>query len=139
MVILLTNAIIEKVALVAQEPRLLQEPLMTWNFFLTAFLVPVCSALTAGILMAYINWKMKKQEKHSAQIAQEKLEADEEINRLKREIEGAKDAALNEWRTNHMDVLCKVKDKVEGIYDELANLAESKVSKDDCDRLRGNC
>lgn len=94
-----------------------QEPVMTWNLFLTAFLVPTCSALTVAVLVAYINWKHKKRDKR-----------DEENDRLRRELEEEKMRNTIQWRQQHSDLLCRVKDKVENIYNGL----DKKVDKDDC-------
>lgn len=144
---------VEHIHEIAKAPRVIQEPVVTWNLFLTAFLVPVCSALTVAFIMSYINWKMKNQVKKNeeiaaakvkadmeianlkiaadAEIAEKKRKQDDEIAKLRTELEAEKVAATQAWRKTHTDVLCRVKEKVDGIYEVL----DSKVDKDDCDRL----
>jgi len=142
---ILTNAFaqaVDHIHDVATGAKVLQEPVVTWNLFLTAFLVPTCSALTVAFIMGYIHWKMKKQAKKDSEIAERKVKADaeiaerkmkqeEEITKLRLELEAEKAAATQTWRKTHTDVLCRVKERVDGIYEVL----DSKVDKDDCDRL----
>lgn len=46
-----------------------QEPVVTWNLFLTAFLVPISAALASMILGIFISYKLKKRDEKDAQIA----------------------------------------------------------------------
>lgn len=98
-----------------------QEPVMTWNLFLTIFLVPICSALTTAAIVGHVNRKYKLQADHA-----------EEVAVLLKRIEEEKLKALLAWQQEHATKICKVKEKVDGIYDEL----NVKVDKDECRDLR---
>ena len=82
----------------------MQEPLLTWNLFLTAFIVP----LSIFLLGVWMNRSFKKRDAK-----------DEEIRKLRGSIE-------NRRETN----LCAIKKCLEEIKDKL----NSKVSHEDCIR-----
>ena len=111
-----------------------QEPVMTWNLFLTAILVPFCSAITVGIIVGYVNRKMKKKETDDINYRMEREKKESEIHELLRQLDNEKLKATTEWRRHHTDTLCKVKERVDDFYEAMGR----KVDKDDCDRLMGN-
>ena len=111
-----------------------QEPVMTWNLFLTAILVPLCSAITTAIIVGYFNRKMKKKEANDIKYRIEREKKEDEINSLLRQLDNEKQNATFEWRKHHTDTLCKVKERVDDFY----NAIDRKVDKHDCDRLMGN-
>lgn len=119
----MVSELLAAVGAVATREVTMQEPVVTWNLFLTAFLVPTCSAISSGIIIGYISWRNRKKEKK-----------DREIDALKLAIEEEKLKNTAQWRKNHTEVLCKVKERVDNIYTCL----DKKVDKDDCDRLMGN-
>ncbi len=94
----------------------MQEPLLTWNLFWTTLFVPLCLTLFG----LWINRKLQERDKR-----------EEENHQLRLELEERKEEMTKQWRTNHTEILCRVKTKVDGIYEYL----ERKVDKDDCDRL----
>lgn len=92
-----------------------KEPVMTWNLFLTLFLVPV-SVSALGI---YMRWMLHKRDMK-----------DEQIELLKSKLIEEKEKSSDEWRQNHQEVLCRVKQTLDAL---LKNL-QQKVGKDDCIR-----
>lgn len=92
------------------------EPVITWNLFLTALLVP----LSVVLLGAYLSNKMKQND-----------EKDARILALIEKVHIADLKCIIEKQQSHHDILCNVKGKVESIY----NAMDTKVDKDDCDRL----
>lgn len=96
-----------------------QEPVVTWNLFLTAVLVPI----SVTLLGIFISYKMKKRD-----------EKDDEIRLLKEELADEKEKAVEEWRKVHQNILCKVKASLDNIEESLGN----KVDKGDCIRERGD-
>ena len=119
------------VALAIGKEIVITEPVMTWNLFLTAFLVPSSAAISSGAVMLYMSWRIKKKEKDDKRYREDRELREVKISQLEKELEEEKVKATIEWRKNHMETLCRVKDKVEDIYEALNN----KVSKEDCDRL----
>jgi len=92
------------------------EPVVTWNLYLTAMLVP----LSVMLLGAYLSNKMKQSD-----------EKDARILALIEKVHIADLKCIIEKQQSHHDILCNVKGKVESIY----NSMDTKVDKDDCDRL----
>ena len=94
----------------------MQEIYLTWNLFWTTMFVPACLVAFG----AWLNHKLKKRDEKEA-----------ENHNLKLELEEKKAEMTEQWRSNHTEILCRVKQTVDGIYDYL----DKKVDKDDCDRL----
>jgi arginyl-tRNA synthetase len=91
------------------------EPFLTWNLFLTLFLVPA----SVSILGIWLSWRLKRGD-----------EKDKEIAHLIAKLDAEKQKATYEWREHHTAILCRVKQTVEGIDSRL----DRKVNKEDCIR-----
>jgi hypothetical protein len=94
----------------------LQEPLMTWNFFLTLLLMPLCVVL----LGSYINQKMKKYN-------EEKNDKDNTIAKLLTDKEAKKEAEIREWRETYTRNQCEIKIAVADIRESLHKMDNGKV------------
>ena len=92
------------------------EPVVTWNLYLTAMLVP----LSVMLLGAWLNNKIRKGDEKDAKILE-----------LIEKVRVADLKCIMDKQKSHHDILCMVKGKVESIFDSMDN----KVNKDDCDRL----
>lgn len=97
---------------------------MTWNLFLTVFLVPLC----VGLLGMYFKRSM---DDHSR--ARDKK--DERIEILLKEKDLEKERSLNEWRQRYTDtqndiksVQCAIKNKL----DEIGKDLQEKVPWEHC-------
>lgn len=100
-----------------------QEPVMTWNLFLTAWLVPFCSAVSSAVVIAYVSYKWRKRDQKDAKIEELKLKLEEE-----------KEKATAEWRKNLTETMCRVK----GTIDLIENSLGEKIDKEDCIRSKGD-
>lgn len=104
----LAMAVFTAVAICAETPSHLDEPVLTWNLFLTAFLVPLSiSLLYYGIRRLF------------AQRDQEQSEKDTQIKKLLAEREAEKEEAIREWRTRLADTQCAIKKKVDTIAEDM--------------------
>lgn len=100
-----------------------QEPLVTWNLFLTAFIVPASAALASTVLGIFISYKLRKRDEKDAQIAM-----------LRDKLAEEKEKSVVEWRQNHQAILCGVKSTLDAIEKSL----ENKIDKEDCIRERSD-
>jgi signal transduction histidine kinase len=86
----------------------MSEPIITWNLFLTAFLVPL------GLLLLgmWINRQFKTRD-----------EKDLEIKNLLNKKDDEKEKAIIEWKSSVTQTLCDIKTKVEilggALYDKV--------------------
>ena len=88
----------------ATQPNPIQEPLLTWNLFLTAFLVP----LSLIILGSWMKRQFEKRDKN-----------DERIASLLEEREARKDDVYRERWDGLQKTMCLVKEKVEDISEKM--------------------
>lgn len=110
----------------------MQEPLMTWNLFLTLFLVPFC----VWGLGYWISLNDRKK-------AKEQDEKDRKLAEAIRAVEIQKEKELQAWRSNFQETLCGVKKSVDIIKDSVNNKVDYEhcgrshaVIKQDIDHLR---
>lgn len=89
------------------------EPLITWNLFLTAGIVPLSVMILYGAIVRQFKERDKK---------------DDEIKKLQDEKDKLRQANLTEWRERFAASQCGIKDKLEEIDDKL----NDKVSWKDC-------
>lgn len=88
------------------------EPVITWNLFLTAFLVP-------GSLVILGAWIKRQFERRD--------EKDDRIAGLLEEREKKKEDAIMEWRQRFQSTLCDVKEKVDKINSGLQDRVPFKI------------
>lgn len=93
----------------------MSEPVLSWNLFLTAILVPT----SIFILGIWINRLFKSKDAK-----------DERINRLREEIDKKKEMELQSWRADYSQTICYIKQGIQKIQDDMNN----RVSRDDCHR-----
>ena len=94
----------------------MEEPLITWNLFWTTLFFPLC----LSVFGFWLSEKLKERDRK-----------EEENHELRAELEKEKEKLTAQWRSNQTDILCRMKQKVDNIYVAL----DSKVDKEDCDRL----
>jgi hypothetical protein len=102
------------------------EPFITWNLFLTLFLVPLCvSLLYLGIRRLFEKGDKAREEKDHkiAKLLEEQAA-------LLAEKEELKETAIHEWRGRFEGTLCQIKAKVE----EIAETMHDKVPFGVCDQ-----
>jgi hypothetical protein len=100
------------------------EPFITWNLFLTLFLVPSCvSLLYFGIRRLFEKGDKARDEKDHkiAKLLEEQAA-------LLAEKEELKETAIHEWRGRFEGTLCQIKTKVE----EIAETMPDKVPFGHC-------
>ena len=95
----------------------MHEPILTWNLFLTAILVPG-SVFFLGV---YFNRVFKRRD-----------QKDEEIKRLSVKIESEREQVIKDWRKSYTENLCSIKHTLNEINEKLTH----KVSQEDCTRER---
>jgi len=102
-----------------------QEPVLTWNLFVTILLVPLSVMILYGAIVRFFKKRDKKeainkeeQDKKDAANKEEQDRKDEKIRKLQDEKEVMKQAAISERYDDLKKTLCSVKDKIEAIGKE---------------------
>jgi hypothetical protein len=90
-------------------------PVLTWNLFLTAILIPV------GLFLLYEAIKRQFKQRDAK---------DEEIAKLELEKDVLKEQNIKEWRDRFSTTQCAIKNKL----DDMTEVLNQKVSWDYCEK-----
>jgi phosphate/sulfate permease len=89
-------------------PGTVDEPAITWNLYIA----PTMSALTAALILLFIDRRFKNRDRK-----------DEQIARLLTEKDTAKEQAIIEWKTSVSKTLCEIKSDIKilggALYDKV--------------------
>lgn len=103
------------------------EPLMTWNLFLTLFLVPVCMAALGMCINRWIKQSDARRDRKEADNIAYREKKEAEIAKLLAAKEEQKEKEILSWRKTYTDNQCAIKNAVTEIGEKIHQIDKDKV------------